>query len=324
MPYQCAKAVCATFCHHIAGALVPIFGPDFPSQCVPPTAPEHGRMIIDPAIVMQSTREAEHFRRIYTNLVTSADSTSPKRDRKIFRGIYDDDGGRHHPRQRVRRPFISCGSPYGTDTDGEISPENDRGTSGRLPYARIPPTGPHRIASSWTPVNMPTHDYDAPAPSPWLSAVPRLTGTQSYHYGPPPPPAAHAPSHAHLAHRPHHHHHHHHHHSHHAPMYVPPPPRQHWRGKRSADHIDSDNEYDAGESRTATRSSTAATSPLEEAPAVEPALGSEKNAALLLMNLSVRDPGARRDRKEGFTTSETSSPSDQIFPRVKRPRASSM
>ncbi|ROW04527.1 hypothetical protein VMCG_04995 [Cytospora schulzeri] len=61
------EAVCATFCAPIAGALIPIFGPDFPSQCIPPGAPDHGRMAIDPAVVAESAREAEMFRRMYVN-----------------------------------------------------------------------------------------------------------------------------------------------------------------------------------------------------------------------------------------------------------------
>lgn len=67
MPFTCAKAVCATFCASIAGALIPIFGPKFPLQCIPPDAPEHGRMVIDQTIVAEATREAELYRRMYAN-----------------------------------------------------------------------------------------------------------------------------------------------------------------------------------------------------------------------------------------------------------------
>lgn len=72
MPFACAKAVCTTFCASIAGALIPIFGPDFPSLCISPDAPEHGRMQIDPMIVMESAREAEMFRRMYANAASVA------------------------------------------------------------------------------------------------------------------------------------------------------------------------------------------------------------------------------------------------------------
>ncbi|TLD31356.1 hypothetical protein PspLS_02735 [Pyricularia sp. CBS 133598] len=59
MPFACARAVCATFCHPIAGALIPIFGPQFPAECIPPESPNFGRMVIDREIVAHATREAE-------------------------------------------------------------------------------------------------------------------------------------------------------------------------------------------------------------------------------------------------------------------------
>lgn len=72
MPFACAKAVCATFCAPIAGALIPIFGPDFPSQCTSPDAPEHGRMQIDQMTIAESVREADMFRRMYANAASAA------------------------------------------------------------------------------------------------------------------------------------------------------------------------------------------------------------------------------------------------------------
>ncbi|KAL1912655.1 hypothetical protein Sste5344_001245 [Sporothrix stenoceras] len=62
MPYSCAKAVCATFCYHIAGALIPVFGPEFPSECLPPHSSDFARMVIDPALVAEATRETETMR----------------------------------------------------------------------------------------------------------------------------------------------------------------------------------------------------------------------------------------------------------------------
>ena len=64
MPYACAKAVCATFCCHIAGALIPIFGPDFPAACLPPQSPEYGRMVIAKALVQEATRDTQLMRQI--------------------------------------------------------------------------------------------------------------------------------------------------------------------------------------------------------------------------------------------------------------------
>ncbi|KAI1258876.1 hypothetical protein F5Y18DRAFT_325188 [Xylariaceae sp. FL1019] len=218
MPYQCAKAVCATFCWKIAGALIPIFGPDFPSLCIAPEAPDYGRMIIEAAIVIQSTREAEHFRRLYSNNAnpqtgqkTADGDASPRRDRRMFRAGYDD-ASRNHPRYRIRKPYLPTPGHenivYTTDTDGEISPNVERGSVSRAQhhhlqrpmYSSIPLMGTpgrpnHDNISShgWTPANLPhghpqtqsqsqTHaqshphaQYQTPGPSPWLSAIPRFT-----------------------------------------------------------------------------------------------------------------------------------------------------
>lgn len=56
MPFHCARAVCATFCYPIAGALIPIFGPSFPSQCRTPEDPLYQDMKIDPAVIQEATR----------------------------------------------------------------------------------------------------------------------------------------------------------------------------------------------------------------------------------------------------------------------------
>lgn len=65
MPYSCAKAVCATFCYHIAGALIPIFGPDFPSECLNPQSTDFARMVIDQTLVVRASREMEEMRDMY-------------------------------------------------------------------------------------------------------------------------------------------------------------------------------------------------------------------------------------------------------------------
>ncbi|KAI2618811.1 hypothetical protein GGR54DRAFT_648049 [Hypoxylon sp. NC1633] len=393
MPYHCAKAVCATFCHNIAGALIPIFGPDFPLLCTPSESPEYSRMMIDPAIVLQSTREAEHFRRVYSNSITSSAGSgraSPPRDRRaLFRPPYDDPRQNHshyarrHPIRKTFAAPTGCDSPYATDTDSDISPTvPDRGgmSSHRDHHFHYPPVAPQPqqqqpppphpplasslrpTSSGWTPANLVLqhhHPYDTPGPSPWLSAVPRFTTL------------------AHLSSSSHHHHHHH-----------PPPQHQHqhqpWRGssKRSAEHVEADYEQDhsrrragagaggrgdeASSSMISSRRATAKdshphptlppiiTNPREggfsnnnntsngnntdsngggtgssssSKPLADPTtvLGADKNAALLLMNLSVRDTrGGRAGGGGVLTSSETSSPCDGAFPRIKRVRANSM
>lgn len=138
MPYSCALAVCTTFCSHIAGALIPIFGPTFPSLCVPPEAPEHGRMIIDSQTVHEATAEAEAFRIQYSSLPASRSSTrdsySPfhSSDRERERLSSDLNMRRTPPnldrRLRVRRAF-GGDSPYGltTDTDFDTNASESSG-----------------------------------------------------------------------------------------------------------------------------------------------------------------------------------------------------
>lgn len=62
MPYTCARAVCATFCSGIAGALIPLFGPTFPSQCTPSDSPYYNEMVIDPQIIRQAIEDVERCR----------------------------------------------------------------------------------------------------------------------------------------------------------------------------------------------------------------------------------------------------------------------
>ena len=438
MPYHCAKAVCATFCQRIAGALIPIFGPDFPSLCTPADTPEYSRMVINPEIVARATRDAEIFRRMYNNVpATDASSSAASvgvglgrdrvrdrdrdrdRDRRVMlRDPYEEGRSHqlqlqlhrqhqqphphphpyqqhqhhhhhqaprhHHPRLRKtfmerqpdESPYPGTGTGTGTDTEGETSPTTtDRSSVAdeRYIYSPGPPGAPapastaavipsFRTHSGWTPANMLPH-YEAPGPSPWLSAVPRLASTSAGSGGTtaagPPLGPPHPRRHAHP-------------HSHPNPVHLPPPPprlprvfpphtleaaasaaaaaaaaaamattsisktaypspqKHHaWRAatpaatpgpgpgpgcKRSADHIvDSDYERECGEDKaeapgeshaTTQSTNTAAASPTGRRPQKPdlrrchggPAGGSgsgggaaDKNAALLLMNLSFRD-----------------------------------
>ncbi|PHH83178.1 hypothetical protein CDD82_3225 [Ophiocordyceps australis] len=65
MPYQCARAVCATFCFEIAGALIPLFGPDFPAACRPPDSQMFGEMTISNRLIASATVEAKASRQAH-------------------------------------------------------------------------------------------------------------------------------------------------------------------------------------------------------------------------------------------------------------------
>lgn len=58
MPYKCARAVCATFCYTIAPALVPLFGPSFPSECRVPGRPRYRDMTIDQDVIADAARDS--------------------------------------------------------------------------------------------------------------------------------------------------------------------------------------------------------------------------------------------------------------------------
>ncbi|RAL60330.1 hypothetical protein DID88_000106 [Monilinia fructigena] len=140
MPYSCALAVCTTFCSHIAPALIPIFGPQFPSQCVIPDAPEHGRMIIEQNIVHAAAAEAEFYRLQNTsftskssNSVTPRDSASPQQQssnylvRKNAMTPPTSSSGNLERRLRLKRTY-GGESPYAeSSTDHDAASETSSG-----------------------------------------------------------------------------------------------------------------------------------------------------------------------------------------------------
>ncbi|KAH6958594.1 hypothetical protein DER45DRAFT_537929 [Fusarium avenaceum] len=171
MPYQCARAICATFCYPIAGALIPIFGPTFPNTCIPPNKPEFGRMIIDPQLITDATREAEMARRMHMNTIPPSfhSATSfPRNDRSISQGIYSQEERRHQ-----YRPRLFCDPAWAVESDADhpyMSAPNSASSNGSgLPGYMVT----SRPGSSWTPANQ-----RSPEPNPWLSAIPRDTHSQ--------------------------------------------------------------------------------------------------------------------------------------------------
>ncbi|RBQ75227.1 hypothetical protein VDGD_00567 [Verticillium dahliae] len=325
MPYNCAKAVCATFCHDIAGALIPLFGPAFPSECIPPGAPEFQRMIISSQIIYDAQREAEITRRTILRALASGhrvsggggytSSPDSRQDRRPLRPVRDVD--------RRLRVYTRLLSPYSTDTDAEghhSGPESGPDSasslgSSALGYAFHRPAAPTsmRHTSGWTAAN---HGYppvqarpqQAPPayhreemgfqpPNPWLSAVPRFAPA-------PVTSAARA-----------------------APPRSQPPTQRTWPAKRRLDQYDSDDTdagYEGGESQNGSPALRyiAEKRREENVPGVDPA---EKNAALLLMDLSVRDQSFERRAADGECRDEGRvSDTDVDLHRAKRRRAASL
>ncbi|KAF7545114.1 hypothetical protein G7Z17_g9426 [Cylindrodendrum hubeiense] len=183
MPYSCAKAVCATFCYQIAGALIPIFGPSFPSECFHPDSPDFGRMTIDPQLVVDATHEAEFSRRQHMNNAVSGFSATsfPRSIRPATLSPYD-----HEERRFHLRPRLTCDSSWTPeDTESHYHSVPDSASSigsGLQGY-----TFPSRPSSSWAPASHPSPQYDLyPDPSPYLSAVPSIPSLQPRNTSSPP------------------------------------------------------------------------------------------------------------------------------------------
>jgi len=309
MPYSCALAVCTTFCAHIAPALIPIFGPTFPSQCVSPEAPEHGRMIIDPQLVNDATAEAETYRLQYSTSSpkpsSARESYSPSRSIRSDR-IPEPLSMRGTPphlgrRLRLKRAFGDSVSPYIlTETDMDTNgSETSSGDGGGYFHSPVTPGSINSAGQvpSWQTHNMLSHSADSSintstafkcgsggaGPNPILSAIPRSSGLVDI-------------------------------------------PIASWRGKRRVEEVDADDEYDGEESASVTDEKGSldekvggSDKEMEDVSAGRVGTGggaAEKKAAWLLMRLSVKDGetacGAEMKEKEGDG------------PRIKRRRATSM
>jgi hypothetical protein len=265
MPFHCARAVCATFCHSVAGALIPIFGASFLSECTQPDAPNFQRMVINPQIVAEAKKEADLSRRMQlssftTPSTTSTPGTCQKMDRRPL----------HPMAEENRRLRLNTSlSPLSTDTDDSYPSNVDSASSPGSGVVGVAyeyrPTPRMSLASGWTAANRVSREVGCPpdeitsAAHPWLSAVPRYPRANSR--------------------QPH------------------PPPGTSWVAKRHLDQDDSG--YGAGGSYENSPALSFISEKLrEEEPGVDQ---TEKNAALMLMRLSVQDQERERlGRRDDF------------------------
>lgn len=187
MPYSCAKAVCATFCYKIAGALIPIFGPSFPALCAPPDSPDYGRMTIDPSIIASATREAEVNRRHHLSLHTPRNgvvstSNSPRRRTPARstpeRDLYQINRAAFQNQAHLGLHGRSSTSPYNTDSDEGYRSVPDTAGGSWSPNSNTYLYSSQPRSTGWTPVNQsgpatPLRE-DAEEVQPWASSIPRF------------------------------------------------------------------------------------------------------------------------------------------------------
>ncbi|KAM0646369.1 hypothetical protein ACHAO3_008826 [Verticillium nonalfalfae] len=280
-------------------------------------------MIISSQIIYDAQREAEITRRNILRALASSNrvsgggyTSSPdsSQDRRPLRPVRDVD--------RRLRVYTRLLSPYSTDTDAEghhSGPDSGPDSassmvSSALGYAFHRPAAPTpmRHTSGWTAANHGHPPVQArprqlpqayhreetgfQPPNPWLSAVPRFAPAPMTSAAHPPPRSQ-------------------------------PPTQRTWPAKRRLDHYDSDDTdagYEGGESQNGSPALRyiAEKRREENVPGVDPA---EKNAALLLMDLSVRDQiferhAADEECRDRVRVSDT----DVDLHRAKRRRAASL
>ena len=151
MPFEAAKAVAATFCWNIRYALTPVFGTDFPSQCIQPGSDRFGEMVIDCNITRRCTEEAKAYH--------SMEALASSRAASLMRSPLTPDSPTY-PRhvKQLRAKGLRLGgkvsSGYSTDADSDDH------------YTLVPsmPHLPYR--NTWTPANIPRSVVETRLPSP--------------------------------------------------------------------------------------------------------------------------------------------------------------
>jgi hypothetical protein len=150
MPFEAAKAVAATFCWNIRYALTPVFGAEFPSQCIQPGSDRFGEMVIDCSITRRCTEEARAYRSIENLAASSAIS--------IMRSPLTPDSPTFPRYVKQLRPKIlklgGIGSGYSTEAGSDDH------------YALVPGTPHLPYRNAWTPANTPRSIADTRLPSP--------------------------------------------------------------------------------------------------------------------------------------------------------------
>ncbi|KAH8804654.1 hypothetical protein F5884DRAFT_754254 [Xylogone sp. PMI_703] len=299
MPYSCALAVCATFCSHIAPALIPLFGPDFPEKCIPQDSPEYGRMIIDPAITEAATTEAELFRLRYSNSMSKScrGDYSPQESTKSE--PYHEMEHMSSPmsigrRVRLKRGLSSTSTYEPTTTTYLDGTGSETSSPSRQVISRDISAGRSRISRQqrWKAHNATSHGANSSisipsmptlfsSPSPWLSAIPRSTGPSALEIERP------------------------------------------WATKRQLREEHVDEGYEAEDSGSVTDDKASidekdSETGIDDNHITSPGGSARKEAAWLLMQLSLQP------RQDGITNGILQQPESVDGPRVKRRRAASL
>ena len=150
MPYACARAVAATFCHDLRPALVPLFGKEFLDACVPPNDAMFGNFKIDPAIIKACTVETQKW-------LQRADARfTPGSSREASEAPGTPQSGSIMPWKKIRPRLLgSAASPesgYATGTEASegtpnLSPQSAWATINK-PRAGTPLNDPAEVTAA--------------------------------------------------------------------------------------------------------------------------------------------------------------------------------
>lgn len=112
MPFEAAKAVAATFCYRIRYVLTPIFGLDFPAQCIPPGSLGFDSMHVAPMIVRKCIKATQNDHGLGQGPQMESRPETPSST-----------GARSWTAANNRPKLLKLDSEsgYGTDTDGSDS-----------------------------------------------------------------------------------------------------------------------------------------------------------------------------------------------------------
>ena len=149
MPYECARAICLTFCYPIRWAVTPIFGPSFVRECLQPGTPDFAKFRVDAETVRCAQLEAEGWKQPRIGRITVD---------QIPRSVPAEatETTSKHLRPRTARPTFKDGSPF--ESDGDTCDESSYSVRRAAPVDSpgiSPKTSMHEIHRNpgWTSIN---------------------------------------------------------------------------------------------------------------------------------------------------------------------------
>lgn len=117
VPFDCARAICLTFCHPIRWALTPVFGHSFVKDCLPPDHADYKRFKISADIVRKAQSEADTWKSQASRSVTPAtEATYNAGGYPASLPPTSAPASGHDMRPRRDKPAFKLGSPFTQDT----------------------------------------------------------------------------------------------------------------------------------------------------------------------------------------------------------------